>query len=192
MNQVAITGKIGSGKTTALNYFRRAGHFAISSDFIIRSIYENEETRSQLLKKLGIEKKNYKEVIIEKIKDPSFNYKLKKSIYPIMGRLRSKRIPTFITKKNIFFEVPLLYEEKLERNYDKVIFIKSNFIKRLKRTLIKGKTKEYFETMNRYQGADAIKERLSDITICNNGSKIDFYNSLIRCEKEIWEKLFLI
>jgi len=102
-----------------------------------------------------------------------------------MGRLRSKRIPTFITKKNIFFEVPLLYEEKLERNYDKVIFIKSNFIKRLKRTLIKGKTKEYFETMNRYQGADAIKEKLSDITICNNGSKIDFYNSLIRCEKEI-------
>ena len=59
MNKVAITGKIGSGKTTALNYFRRAGHFAISSDFIIRSIYENEETRSQLLKKLGIEKKNY-------------------------------------------------------------------------------------------------------------------------------------
>ena len=39
--------------------------------------------------------------------------------------------------------------------------------------------------MNRYQGADAIKEKLSDITICNNGSKIDFYNSLIRCEKEI-------
>jgi len=45
MNKVAITGKIGSGKTTALNYFRRAGHFAISSDLIIRSIYENEETR---------------------------------------------------------------------------------------------------------------------------------------------------
>ena len=185
MIKIAITGKIGSGKSTALSYFKRAGNFAISSDLIIKSIYENEETRSQLLKKLGIEKKNYKEVIIEKIKDPLFNYKLKKAIYPIMGRLRSKKIPTFVTKKNIFFEVPLLYEEKLERNYDKVIFIKGNFIKRLKRTLIKGKTKEYFEIMNRYQGADAIKEKLSDITICNNGSKIDFYNSLIRCEKEI-------
>ena len=113
MIKIAITGKIGSGKSTALSYFKRAGNFAISSDLIIKSIYENEETRSQLLKKLGIEKKNYKEVIIEKIKDPLFNYKLKKAIYPIMGRLRSKKIPTFVTKKNIFFELPLLYDEKL-------------------------------------------------------------------------------
>ena len=185
MNKIAITGRIGSGKSTALSYFRQAGHFAISSDFIIKTIYEDEETRSQLLKKLGVEKKNYKEDIIEKIKDPLFNYKLKKSIYPIMGRLRSKKIPTFITMKNIFFEVPLLYEEKLERNYDKVIFIKSSLVKRLKRILIKGKTKDYFETMNGYQGADAIKEKLSDITIYNNGSKMDFINNLIKCEKDI-------
>jgi len=185
MIKIAITGKIGSGKSTALSYFKRAGNFAISSDLIIKSIYENEETRSQLLKKLGIEKKNYKEVIIEKVKDPLFNYKLKKAIYPIMGRLRSKKIPTFVTKKNIFFEVPLLYEEKLEKSYDKVIFIKSNLAKRLKRILIKGKTKDYFETMNGYQGADAIKERLSDITIYNNGSKLDFINNLIKCEKYI-------
>jgi len=81
--------------------------------------------------------------------------------------------------------VPLLYEEKLEKNYDKVIFIKSNLAKRLKRILIKGKTKDYFETMNGYQGADAIKERLSDITIYNNGSKLDFINNLIKCEKYI-------
>ena len=102
-----------------------------------------------------------------------------------MGRLRSKKIPTFVTKKNIFFEVPLLYEEKLEKNYDKVIFIKSNLAKRLKRILIKGKAKDYFDTMNGYQGADAIKERLSDITIYNNGSKLDFINNLIKCEKYI-------
>ena len=57
MIKIAITGKIGSGKSTALSYFKRAGNFAISSDLIIKSIYENEETRSQLLKKLGIEKK---------------------------------------------------------------------------------------------------------------------------------------
>ena len=39
--------------------------------------------------------------------------------------------------------------------------------------------------MNGYQGADAIKEKLSDITIYNNGSKIDYYNSLIRSEKKL-------
>ena len=185
MNKIAITGKIGSGKSTALIYFRKAGHFTISSDLIIKTIYENDTIRSQLLKSLGIVQKNYKEVIIERIKDPAFNYRLKKTIYPMMSRLRLKKIPTFITKKNIFFEVPLLYEEKLERNYDKVIFIKSDLTTRLKRILSKGKTKEYFETMNGYQGADAIKEKLSDITIYNNGSKIDYYNSLIRSEKKL-------
>ena len=185
MNKIAITGKIGSGKSTALSYFKRAGHFTLSSDAIIKEIYSNSSTRELLLKRLGIKSKDYKGEIINKIKDPSFNYELKKNIYPIMNRLRFSKTPSFVTKKSLIFEIPLLFEEKLEKNYDKIIFIKCDYTTRLNRILKKGMTKEYFKTMNKYQGPDGPKENYSDITIYNNTSKINFYESLCRHEKTL-------
>ena len=185
MNKIAITGSIGSGKSTALNYFKKAGYFTLSSDAVIKEIYNNDESRVALLKRLGIKSKDYKKEIIEKLKSPIFNYKLKRAIYPLMNRLRLKKIPSFNSKKKTIFEIPLLYEEKLEKNYDIVIFIKSNYKIRLKRVLDKGISKEYFKTMDGYQYTDAIKENLSSITIFNNGSKYDFYNSLVKCEKSL-------
>ena len=100
-----------------------------------------------------------------------------------MHRLRARKKPTFFSKKNIFFEIPLLFEEKLEKDYDIIIFIKANYHVRLKRILKKGMTEKYFKTMNAYQSADGPKENYSHITIFNNGSSIDFLDSLHRCEK---------
>jgi len=51
--------------------------------------------------------------------------------------LRARKKPTFFSKKNIFFEIPLLFEEKLEKDYDIIIFIKANYHVRLKRILKK-------------------------------------------------------
>lgn len=183
MTKIAITGKIGSGKSTALKHFKKLGHFTISSDEIIKEIYNDREQRESLLKILEIRERDYKKEIIKKIQNPVFNNKLKKNIYPLMHRLRARKKPTFFSKKNIFFEIPLLFEEKLEKDYDIIIFIKANYHVRLKRILKKGMTEKYFKTMNAYQSADGPKENYSHITIFNNGSSIDFLDSLHRCEK---------
>ncbi len=109
MTKIAITGRIGSGKSTALKHFKKLGHFTISSDEIIKEIYNDREQREWLLKLLEIRDNDYKKEIIIKIKDPIFNNKLKKYIYPLMHRLRARKKPIFHSKKNIFFEIPLLF-----------------------------------------------------------------------------------
>ena len=184
MIKIAITGKIGSGKSTALNFFKKLGFFTLSSDQIIKEIYNNHSTRKELLKNIGISDKDYKKDILKKIHDPNFNYILKRNLYPLMNRLRSKKNPSFISKKNIFFEVPLLFEEKLEKNYNIIIFIKSDYNVRRKRVLGKGMTDQYFRTMNNYQSSDGPKQNYSDITILNNGSVMDFYIKINHYKKK--------
>lgn len=175
MIKIAITGKIGSGKSTALNFFKKLGYFTLSSDQIIKEIYDNHSMRRKLLKKIGIPDKEYKKEILKKIHDPNFNRILKRNLYPLMNRLRSKKNPSFTSMRKLFFEVPLLFEEKLEKNYDMIIFIKSDYSVRRKRVLEKGMTDQYFKTMDSYQSPEAPKQNYSDITILNNGSVIDFY-----------------
>ena len=183
MNKIAITGRIGSGKSTALNYFKKLGNFTLSSDEIIKQIYNDSELREMLLKRLGVTSNDYRKEIINKIQDPLFNYKLKKNIYPLMNRLRRKMFPSFISKKKLFIEVPLLFEEKLENNYNIIIFIKSNFNLRRKRIIKKGMSEKYFKTMNDNQASDGPKETRSHIIIYNNSSSMDFFDNLNRCKK---------
>jgi|TARA_B110000114_G_scaffold175892_1_gene205913 dephospho-CoA kinase len=185
MIKIAITGKIGSGKSTALDYFKKLGHFTLSSDQLIKEIYNDDSLRKILLKNLGVPNKEYKKEIIKKMQDKAFNYKLKKNLYPLMNRLRIKRMPSFISKRNNFFEIPLLFEEKLDRDYDIIIFIKSDYNVRRKRILKKGMTEKYFETMNGYQDAEGPKENHSHITILNNGSTMNFHEKLNHYEKNL-------
>ena len=47
-------------------------------------------------------------------------------------------------KRFIFFEIPLLIESKLMKNFDLIVFIKSNKDVRLKRFKRKGVVKNFF------------------------------------------------
>ncbi len=152
----------------------------MSSDDIIKEIYNDSIKRKVLLKTLNVHDKDYKKKIIQKIIEPKFNYKIKKNLYPLIDRLRKKKTPSFLSKKNIFFEVPLLFEEKLEKYYDAVIFIKANQNIRLKRCLEKKMTREYFKIMNDRQAADGPKEYQSQIIINNNGSVMNLYQNLCK------------
>ena len=102
-----------------------------------------------------------------------------------MNEIRKKRTYKHITKKKLFFEIPLLFEEKLEKNYDLIIFIKSDHNIRLKRVLAKGMTENYFRLMSKYQQTNSLKQISSDITILNNGSVFDLYESLNWCERSL-------
>lgn len=185
MNKIAITGSIGSGKSTVLDYFKKKGYHVISSDDLIKEIYNNPVSRNHILRSLKIKGDDFKEQIIRNMRDPAFNRRLKNNLYPVMNRLRNKKILQRNSNNKIFFEVPLLFEENANSGYDKIILIKSNFNSRIKRILKKGKSLEYFMTMNRYQQSDELKEKKTNIVILNNGSVLDLYSKLSKCEKDL-------
>ena len=96
--------------------------------------------------------------------------KVEKIIHPLVR----KQIKIFIkkNKKNrfIFFEIPLLFESNLARNYDVIIFVNSSRKKRLKRYLKRGNNKEMFNLLDKRQLSSKKKIKFSDYVINNNGS----------------------
>ena len=178
--KIAITGNIGSGKSEAIKFLSLIGCKCISSDQIIKTLYQNDQSRSYILKRIGVTNNNYKEEIIKRLVDPVFNKNLKKVIYPLLYAQKKMAAPKFYQYTPIIYEVPLLFEEGLSRDFDYTIFIRANPAKRKQRVLSRGASSKYFNLMNRKQLKENIKENLSDFTINNNGSILNLRLNIIK------------
>ncbi len=178
--KIAITGNIGSGKSEAIKFLSSIGYKCISSDQIIKSLYQNHQSRDYILKRIGVADKNYKVEIIKRLTDPLFNQKLKKVIYPLLYAKKKIIAPKFEQYVPIFYEVPLLFEEQLTQDFDATIFISANPTKRKLRVLSRGASTNYFQLMNQKQLKENIKENLSDFTINNNGSILNLRLNIIK------------
>ena len=183
--KIAITGNIGSGKSEVIKFLSLKGYKCISSDQIIKSLYQDSNSREYILNRIGLSYKNYKEEIIKKLSDPVFNKNLKKVIYPMLYAKKKNIAPKFKSFIPTFYEVPLLFEENLAQDFDGTIFINSNILIRKKRVLQRGVTDQYFHLMNQKQLKENIKKNLSDLTIDNNGSILNLRLNVIKLLKSL-------
>jgi len=178
--KVAITGNIGSGKTEVIKFLDSLKYKCISSDKIISDLYKDAHTRTFILKKLNLSENNYKQKIIDNLANEKFNRKLKKIIYPHLYAEKKKNSPKHKTLFPTFYEVPLLFEEKLLKKYDLIVFIKSDLKKRQKRVLARGVSSKYFDLMNKKQINQNQKELLANYTIVNNNSLLNLRLNVIK------------
>ncbi len=178
--KIAVTGNIGSGKSEVIKFLSLTGYTCISSDQIIKSLYQNDQSRGYILKKIGVTNKNYKKEIINRLVDPLFNKKLKKVIYPLLYAKKKIISPKFHQHTPIFYEVPLLFEERLAQDFDHTIFVCATPRIRKKRVLSRGAPANYFNLLNQKQLKEGIKENLSDFTINNNGSILNLRINIIK------------
>ncbi len=178
--KIAITGNIGSGKSEAIKFLLSIGHKCISSDQIIKTLYQNDQSRGYILKRIGVTSKNYKEEIIKRLVDPVFNKNLKKVIYPLLHSQKKIIAPKFHQHTPIFYEVPLLFEERLSQDFNYTIFISATPKKRKQRVLSRGVSANYFNLMNQRQIKENIKQNLSNFTINNNGSILNLRLNVIK------------
>jgi dephospho-CoA kinase len=183
--KIAITGNIGSGKSEVIKFLSLKGYKCISSDQIIKSLYQDSNSREYILNRIGLSYKNYKEEIIKKLSDPVFNKNLKKVIYPLLYTKKKIIAPKFKNFIPTFYEVPLLFEENLAQDFDGTIFINTNILIRKKRVLQRGVTDQYFHLMNQKQLKENIKKNLSDLTIDNNGSILNLRLNVIKLLKSL-------
>jgi dephospho-CoA kinase len=94
--------------------------------------------------------------------------KLESIIHPLVR----KEMISFlkIKKKILILEIPLLIENKLNKYFDKIIFVDARKKLRLKRYLKQNKDQKIFETLNKKQLSSAVKKRACDLIINNNYS----------------------
>ena len=77
---------------------------------------------------------------------------------------------TFLKKKDkiLILEIPLLIENKLNKHFDKIIFIDTKKKLRLKRYLKKHNDKKTFEILDQRQLKPSVKKKFCNLIINNN------------------------
>ena len=123
---VGVTGKIASGKSTVLEVFKDNGYPVISSDEIVKDLYQKEEIANKIEKLLKIkfpgstvDKTVLRNHLLVNTKDKK---KLERFIHPLVR----KEIESFLTRKKSpirVVEVPLLFESKMDDLFDNIIVI---------------------------------------------------------------------
>ena len=181
---IAITGGIGSGKSTLCSKLKEKGFKIHSSDEQVAKIYKNPEKKFvTYLRTIGlsksISKKNIDKKIISKIifENKQIRKKLELYIFKIVRKKRSDFIKQEKQKKTrlIFIDIPLLFENNLEKQFNKVISIiasKRVRLKRLKKT--RKMTENQFKNITRSQTSDVIRKKKSDYVIYNNSTLRDY------------------
>ena len=181
---IAITGGIGSGKSTFCSKLKEKGFKIHSSDEQVAKIYKNPNKKFiTYLRTIGlsksISKKNIDKKIISKIifENKQIRKKLELYIFKIVRKKRSDFIKQEKEKKTrlIFIDIPLLFENNLEKQFHKVISIiasKQARLKRLKKT--RKMTETQFKNIIRSQTSDVIRKNKSDYVIYNNSTLKDY------------------
>ncbi len=185
---VGITGGIGSGKTTFSNHLKKLGFLVHESDKVVSEIYTKPKKKflSFIKEKISQDAINHNKINKTEITNVIFNNNtikrlLERRIHKEVQDSRDAFIKKYTKKKKkiIFADIPLLFENKLEKNFDLVICIISSKKNRSKRVLKNKKfTKENLNKIFKAQTTDKERKKRSQIIINNNKTKKDFIFSV--------------
>ena len=169
MIKIGITGSLASGKTTASKILSSKRGPLFSADVAVKELYQNKSFRSLISKKFGVKNNNQIKESLKKliIKDKKNLKKLEKLIHPLVRKKMRKFTSKYKNKKTLFYEIPLLIENKLMRLFNLIIFIKSKKETRLKRFKLKKGNKVLFNFLNNLQMSDKRKIKFCDHVVVN-------------------------
>jgi len=172
MIKIGVTGSIASGKTTVARILSGRKYPLFDADKEVNKIYKKNSFKKKICKKFKL--KNNKNIKNKIKKIISKNKKSLKDLEKIIHPIVRKKIKNFSRRNKgkdfLIFEIPLLIENKLMKNYDKLIFVNSKKSIRLRRYLKRGKNKKIFNLLNKRQLTPVKKIKLCDYVINNNNS----------------------
>ena len=177
--KIAITGSIGSGKTTFSNFIKENGYPVIFADDISKAILAKDlQVRKLISENFGRQaytgNKINKKFLAENIfSDPLKLKKINSILHPLVREKIGELSGKYFLKNNlIFIEAALIYESKIEKMYDFVVLITTDKDIREQRSINSKKfSREDFRKRNNAQLDEEKKIKMADFVFYNNGSK---------------------
>ena len=180
---IGLTGGIGTGKSTVSRKLRERGDPVIDLDVISREVIEYPEVIDELVRNFGIEilesQNNIsgkKSISRNKLRQTVFKEEKKVSVLnsimhpPIVEEMRRQVENLKKNYKTVFVEVQLLFEAKLEKEFDLTVLVYADKKKQLERVLKRdGRKEEEVQQIINAQMDMTEKRRLSNYIIENNG-----------------------
>lgn len=188
---VALTGGIGSGKSTVGELFQQLGAVVVDSDQLARDVVERgslgfEQIVSlfgdEILKNGEINRSLLAEIIF---KDSAKRKNLEQITHPLIRKAFADIVAKSDQRAIVINQIPLLAESKYEYNFDHVITVSTSEDKRIARLLSKGYTQEQIQNRMKSQVSDSDREKIADSIIQNNESE----KELLPQVEKIWEQL---
>ena len=180
---VGLTGGIGTGKSTVSRKLREIGYPVIDLDVISREVIEYPEVIDELVRNFGNEilenqdnTSRKKSISRNKLRQTVFKEEKKVSVLnsimhpPIVEEMRRQVENLKKNYKTVFVEVQLLFEAKLEKEFDLTVLVYADKKTQLERVLKRdGRKEEEVQQIINAQMDMTEKRRLSNYIIENNG-----------------------
>ena len=180
---IGLTGGIGTGKSTVSRKLRERGYPVIDLDVISREVIEYPEVIDELVRNFGneiLENQNNisgkKSISRNKLRQTVFKEEKKVSVLnsimhpPIVEEMRRQIEKLRKSYKTVFVEVQLLFEAKLEKEFDIIVLVYADKKTQLERVLKRdGRSEGEVQQIINAQMDMTEKRRLSNYIIENNG-----------------------
>ena len=188
MLKVALTGGIGSGKSTVADFLDELGAYVIDSDQLAREVVERGTSGYEaVLAAFGdgiltdgeIDRAKLAEIVF---KDATARATLESIIHPLVRDAAEKMVKSLPADAVVINQIPLLVETDGAKRFDFVITVSADDDIRRRRLIERG-MKDYEITKRlSAQVNDAAREAIAHSVIRNNGS-IDELRQVV---EELW------
>lgn len=190
----ALTGGIGSGKSTAGELFAGLGAHVVDSDKLARDVLApGTDGFNQVVQTFGEEilrggAIDRAALGAKVFSDSNARIKLEEITHPLIRKAFADFIEESPKESIIINQIPLLVESKYDYKFDAVITISSDISNRTARLLQRGLTQAEIEQRFSAQATDLQRQEISDFIIENNGD----LDSLKKEVERVWRSLLLL
>lgn len=177
--KIAVTGGIGSGKSTFCDYLSNEGFFVLKADDLAKELLNSDITiKSKVIRAFGVAAYSGNSVnkvfLAEKVfSNPHSVQKINAIIHPRVIEETVKVIDEQLkTNDLVFVEAALIFEAKMEDLFDYIIVITSDLEKRIERIIKRDNvTREKVLKRMENQLSEETKRKKADFVFINNGNQ---------------------
>lgn len=174
--KIAITGGIGCGKSTVLKFLEAGGVPCLSSDSVVRSLlFEDNAVISEVIERFGpdlqasdgsVNRKALAEIVFRSESDLLW---LESLLHPLV-RAKWEAFLKINTGELACVEIPLLFEKRLEKDFDLSVSVICSVANATNRLSQKGYSISDISLRRQQQLPISVKVECSNFVLSNDGS----------------------
>ena len=186
---IGLTGGIASGKSTVSNILSSQGERVICADLIIKKIYKEKETINFIRKICPEAINNDLNINFPKLRTVFFNdeyikEEIEKYLHPRIAKYFKNEISPFDSR--VFYDVPLLFEKKMENYFDQIILVTISHDQQCKRLMKRDSISiELANQIISSQIQQSKKEELSTYIIQNDSTLKELKKAVMKIYNQI-------